>query len=174
MTCLYGSQVGDIWVWHPPLSSVCPRWLCCPFRTVIETLSLVVLVYLQISFLLGASRGILLFINLVFSLAPTSSRLGHVVSLSRSLYRSVLPRQECFLAGSFPSLHVMNGFLEFCLTCSFAVYLQYFFSWFDDWWVMRLWPVQQFIQNCSSISSTGKYITIVFVDLPICELDRSC
>ena len=31
-------------------------------------------------------------------------------------------------AGSFPSLHVMNGFLYICIAWSFAVHLEYFIS----------------------------------------------
>ena len=49
----------------------------------------------------------------------------------------------------------MDGFLNLCLTWSFAV-LEYFYSWCDVWRVLR-WSLQL-------VSITGKYIAIVIFD----------
>ena len=45
----------------------------------------------------------------------------------------------------------MDGFLNLCLTRSFAVDLEYFFSWCNGWRVLRWWPVQQFFKLSSHL-----------------------
>ena len=112
MICLCGSQLGGLWAWHPPLSSVCPRWLCWgPFRVLIGALSLCSYYNLAYLLSLGASRGILLSIQLVFLLAPISSPIDHAVSLWRSLCQPWLPRQE-FCLGLKLSLSSCDGWLS--------------------------------------------------------------
>ena len=101
MICLCGRQLGGLWAWHPPLSSVCPRWLCWgPFRALIGALSLCSSYNLAYLLSLGASRGTVLSIQLVFLLAPISSW----IDLCGVLYVSLNWLGRNFVwAGSFPS-----------------------------------------------------------------------
>ena len=82
MICLYGRLLGGLWAWHPPLSSVCPRWLCWGhLRVLIGAVSLCSSYILAYLISLGASRGTLLSIQLVFLLASISSRIDHAFPL---------------------------------------------------------------------------------------------
>ena len=156
MICLCGSQLGGLWAWHPPLSSVCPRWLCWgPFRVLIGALSLCSYYNLAYLLSLGASRGILLSIQLVFLLAPISSPIDHAVSLWRSLCQPWLPRQE-FCLGLKLSLSSCDGWLSQSLP--YLVFRSLSGELLQLVWCLegsRVVAGLAVLQNVPSISSTG-------------------
>ena len=60
---------------------------------------------------------------------------------------------------------VMDGFLKLCLTWSFAVYLEYFFSWCDVWRVLGWWPFFKMFLHLfywsSSLVSTLPFLSLI-------------
>ena len=165
-----------------PVFSLSKMTLLRTFPILVGALSLCSSDILAYLLSLGASRCTLLSIQLVFLLAHIPPRLDHAVSLWRSLYlyQPWLPRWEFCLGRKLSSLYVMDSFLSLCLSWSFAVYLEYLFSWCDVWRVLRWWPVQQFFTmfppTLQLVFITGKYkyIVILMFDRPICVFVLSC
>ena len=62
-------------------------------------------------------------------------------------------------------LHVMDGFLNLCLTWSFVVYLEYFFGWCDVWRVLSLLAGSAVRQNVPSIWYSSLVSTLPFLSL---------